>query len=250
MESRTTFGHWFSRRVIAASRRYVLLFWVAALVMVLASPTPIVLGDYDQSSGLGKAMLPQESGSIPIAIPLEGPAGSLFTVSGSGFRPFAVVESIKLGGRGVLGNHTVNTDADGNFVAASLLVPGLDPGRHALSVTVGTGSQETTTVGIFEVTAQQQDTSSGSPAVGFAPLLDADNLERVFNFRNSTKDWIFYDPRPALADANTLKELRVREVYWLKVRRDQDVTLNGKAQRVSCANIGTPSENCWNLVVW
>ncbi|MFB3119302.1 MAG: hypothetical protein ACE1Y2_02090, partial [Stenotrophomonas maltophilia] len=122
-----------------------------------------------------------------------------------------MVESIKLGGRGVLGNHTVNTDADGNFVAANLLVPGLDPGRHALSVTVGSGSQETTTVGIFEVTAQQQDTSSGSPEAGFAPLLDADNLERVFNFRNSTKDWIFYDPRLEFAAANTLKELRVRE---------------------------------------
>ena len=150
----------------------------------------------------------------------------------------------------MLGNQTVNTDSDGHFIAASLLVPGLDPGRYALVVTVGTGSQETTAVGIFEVTAQEQGTSSKSPEAGFAPLLDADNLERVFNFRNSTKDWIFYDPRPAFAAANTLKELRNREIYWLKVRRDQDVTLNGKAQRVSCANKGTASENCWNLVVW
>ncbi len=41
-----------------------------------------------------------------------------------------------------------------------------------------------------------------------------------------------------------------REVYWIKVRRDQDVTLNGKVQRLSCVNEGTTSENCWNVVVW
>jgi hypothetical protein len=218
--------------------------------MVSASPTLIAHGNYDQQSGLGNAMVPRVSGGTPVATPPEGPPGSLFTVSASGFRSFAVVAAIKLGGISVLGNQTVNTDSDGRFVAESLLVPGLDPGRYALVVTVGTGSQETTAVGIFEVTAQEQDTSSKSPEAGFAPLLDADNLERAFNFRNSTKDWVFYDPRPAFAAANTLKELRVREVYWLKVRRDQDVTLNGKAQRVSCANKGTASENCWNLVVW
>ncbi len=250
MERRITLGHWFSRHIIAVSWRYILLAWVAVLVMVSASPTLIAHGNDDQASGSSKAMFPQESGSTPVAAPLEGPAGSLFTVSGAGFRSFAVVESIELGGLGLLGNQTVNTDADGNFIAANLLVPGLDPGIHALLVTVGSGSQETTSVGIFEVTALQQATSSGSPETGFAPLLDADNLERAFNFRNSTKDWIFYDPRPAFAAANTLKELRNREIYWLKVRRDQDVTLNGKAQRVSCANKGTASENCWNLVVW
>ena len=250
MEGRMTFGHWFSHHIIAVSWRYILLAWVAAVVMVSASPPLVAQGNYDQTSGLGKAMFPQESGNTPVAAPLKGPAGSLFTVSGSGFRSFAVVESIKLGGLNVLGNRTVNTDADGNFIAANLLVPGQDPGIHALVVTVGSGSQETTAVGTFEVTVGQQDASSRSPEAGLAPLLDADNLERVFNFRNSTKDWIFYDPRPAFAASNTLKELRDREIYWLKVRRDQDVTLNGKAKRVSCANKGTASESCWNLVVW
>ena len=243
-------GHWISRHIMAETWRYVLLSWVAALVMISASPTLIAHGNHEQQSGSIKAIFLQESGSAPVAVPQEGPPGSLFSVSGSGFRSFAVVQSIKLGGLSVLGNRTVNTDSDGNFIAASLLVPGLDPGRYALTVTVGSGSQATSTVAIFEVTALQQDTSSGSPAAGLAPLLDAGNLERVFYFRNSTKDWLFYDPRPAFAAANTLKELRDREIYWLKVRRDQDVTLNGKAQRVSCTNPGTPSENCWNLVVW
>lgn len=145
---------------------------------------------------------------------------------------------------------TVNTDADGYFIAADLLVPGLDPGIYALAVTVGTGSQETTAVGIFEVTAQQQDNSSGSLEAGLAPLLDTGNLERVFHFRNSTKDWLFYDPRPEFAAVNTFKELRNGKIYWLKVRVDQSVALNGKAHSVSCKDKGTTSENCWNLVVW
>ena len=83
-----------------------------------------------------------------------------------------------------------------------------------------------------------------------APLINSDNLERVFYFDNSTKSWLFFDPRPAFAAANSLKELRDRQIYWFKVRRDQTVTLNGKPQTLTCTNEGTAAENCWNLVVW
>ena len=249
MGRRITSGHWFSRPIIAEWWRYYSLSVVAALVLVSALPTPTAQGNYDQLSGLDKAMLPQE-GSTPVAAPQAGSQGSVFTVSASGFRSYAVVESIKLGGVSVLGNRTINTDADGNFTASGLQVPGLDPGRYALVVTVGSGNQKTTAAGTFEVTAQKQGGASGSPEAGLAPLLDADNLERVFYFRNSTKDWLFYDPRPEFAAANTLEELRDGAVYWLKVKEDQDVTLNGKAWTVSCSGKGTPSENCWNQVVW
>ena len=250
MGRRTTSGHWFSRPIIADCWRYFLLSVVAALVLVSALATPIAHANYDRQLEPGKAMLPQESGSTPVPAPQAGSQGSVFTVSASGFRSFAVVESIKLGGVSVLGNRTINTDGDGNFIAAGLQVPGLDPGRYTLVVTVGTGNEKTTAAGTFEVTAQKQAAASGSPEDGLAPLLDADNLERVFYFRNSTKDWLFYDPRPEFAAANTLEELRDGDIYWLKVREDQDVTLNGKAQRVSCSGKGTPSENCWNLWVW
>ena len=75
MEGRITFGHWFSGRIIAAGWRYVLLAWVAALVMVSASPTLMAEGNYDQPSGSGEAMSPQESGSPPVAAPFldDGP---------------------------------------------------------------------------------------------------------------------------------------------------------------------------------
>ncbi len=211
-------------------------------MVVLASPTLIAYGNYDQKSGLG-AMLPQA--------PQQGPPGSLFTVRAGGFRSFALVESIKLGGIEVLmGNRSVNTDADGNLIAERLVVPGLDPGIYSLVVTVGSGIYKTTSVSTFEITAHQQNASSVTPSSGLAPLLDADNLVRIFNFENSTKMWRFYDPRPAFAAANTLGELRDRDIYWIEVRRDQEVTLNGKPQRVTCTNEGTLSEDCWNLLVW
>ncbi len=236
--------NWGLSRIIAVGWRFALISLVAALVMASASPSQIASGSQGNSEST-PAMFLQEAP----ATPQKGPPGSLFTVRGSGFRSFDTVESIKLGGTDVLGNRTVNTDADGAFTA-ELQVPGLDPGRYALVVTVGTGDNETTVTGIFEVTAQEQATSSVSPASGFAPLIDADNLVRVFLFRNSTKDWLFYDPRPAFAASNTLDELRDGEIYWTKVSRDQNATLNGKPRNLTCANPGTPSENCWNLVVW
>ena len=112
-------------------------------------------------------------------------------------------------------------------------------------------TQQSTAVSIFEANApQSQSAQTSTPASGLAPLINADNLERVFYFDNSTKTWLFFDPRPAFAAANSLKELRDRQIYWLKIRRDQTVTLNGKGQPLNCINEGMASENCWNLVVW
>jgi len=212
-------------------------------VVTSASPTQIASGTQTNPES-AQAMMIQEAPAR------RGPPGFLFTVRASGFRSFEVVESIKLGGKELLGNRTINTNADGAFTAKDLRVPGLDPGRYALIVTVGSGDRETNVTSLFEVTAQERVASGEPPASGLAPLIDAGNLVRVFLFRNSTKDWLFYDPRPAFAAANTLNELFEREIYWIKVSRDQNAILNGKPRNLTCANPGTPSENCWNLVVW
>ena len=203
--------------------RFALISIVAALVVASGSPTPIAFGS-QESSELALTIFLQ---GAP-ATPQKGPPGSLFTVRGSGFRSFVVVDSIKLGGLNVLGSRTVNTDADGAFTAEDLQVPGLDPGKYALIVAVGRGDRETTVTGIFEVTAPAQAASSILPASGLAPLIDADNLVAVFYFDNTTKDWLFYDPRPAFAAVNTLEQLVEREIYWINVSRDQEATLNGK----------------------
>lgn len=238
------------------NRRWKALFSLAVILLAAAgmpaslSPS-VAMADLQQSTLHAEFLSQQGSDGTPGVDPDHGPPGSFFAVSGTQFRSLTVVQSIKLGGREVLGNRTVNTEADGSFVADNLMVPGLDPGSYALVITVGTGSNQTTAVTIFQVTAPERQTvQSSSPAAALAPLIDANNLERVFYFNNSTKTWLFFDPRPAFAAANTLRELRDRQIYWFKVRRDQAVTLNGKAQIVSCTDEGTASENCWNLIVW
>jgi hypothetical protein len=75
--------------------------------------------------------------SIPEATvkvaPTSGKSGDRVTVTGDGFRTFDTVEKIEIGGRGTLGGRTVNTDAAGAFSVSDLVVPGLDPGIHAVT---------------------------------------------------------------------------------------------------------------------
>ena len=58
---------------------------------------------------------------------------------------------IEFGGLGTLGGRTVNTDGNGDFLIEDLLVPGLDPGIHAVKVEVSTGSNRTTSSTSFEI---------------------------------------------------------------------------------------------------
>ena len=236
-------------RLIAPLILVVILLGTAGMPASL-SPS-VAMADSQQRTPHAEFLSHQMSEGTPGVDPDRGPAGSFFTVSGTGFRSLTEVESIKLGGSEVLGNRTVNTGADGSFVADNLLVPGLDPGIYGLVITVGRDSNQTIAVTTFEVTASEsQPVQSSSPASALAPLIDADNLERVFYFDNSTKTWRFFDHRPAFAAANTLEELRDREIYFFKVSRDQTATLNGKEQALTCVNEGTTSEDCWNNIVW
>ena len=80
-----------------------------------------------------------------------------------------------------------------------------------------------------------------APAVALAPLMDNDNLVRVWNFNNSTKAWTFFDPRPAFALVNTIIDITPGEVYWINVLTSEIVTLNGQERALSAG---------WNLLSW
>ena len=54
-------------------------------------------------------------------------------------------------------------------------------------------------------------------------------------------DWSLYDSRPVFASANTVQEIVTGRIYWVKVRENQTVTLNGR-ERVLYSG--------WNLVTW
>ncbi|MFQ6025944.1 MAG: IPT/TIG domain-containing protein [Dehalococcoidia bacterium] len=181
--------------------------------------------------------------------PGRGASGNPVTISGNGFRDFDTVQEIKIGGLGALGGRTINTDTNGAFEADDIIVPGLDPGIHSLEVTVGTGSLETTANTSFEVLAEAVSGVTTAVAAGVAPLGEA--LVRAFNFNNATKAWIFYDPRPEFAAANTLLEFIDGAIYWFRVTTDQlGVVLNGRTRNFTCLNPGTPQEDCWNQDTW
>ncbi|HZA22532.1 MAG TPA: hypothetical protein VFA32_08005 [Dehalococcoidia bacterium] len=68
-----------------------------------------------------------------------------------------------------------------------------------------------------------------------------DNLVRVFYFDNGTKQWSFYDPQPDLDYFNTLTEVVEGRVYWMAVREDQTVLIQGSLHSFIAG---------WNLIVW
>ena len=219
-----------------------------SVVAALPSP-PIVQGDSHQISPPTEIHSRRPTTQAHGIVPSKGPAGTRISLSGGGFRDFAAVESITMGGVDILGNRTVSTDGDGNFQIDGLVVPGLDPGVVALTIRVGTGDLETTAIGTFEITGPAGPSEVVTPVrEAIEPLGDA--LERVFHFENDTKEWSFFDPRPAFSDANNLAEIREGQVYWIKVTRGLTVALNGRQRDLTCANEGSAQPDCWNVVAW
>ncbi|MCH7620899.1 MAG: hypothetical protein IH870_03275 [Chloroflexi bacterium] len=174
--------------------------------------------------------------------PGRGASGTLVTVRGEGFRSFEIVNTIEFGGLGTLGGRTVNTDANGDFLVDDVLVPGLDPGIHAVKIEVSTGTNRTSASTSFEVI---ETGLIGQPTPVADVYAMSDSLLRIFRFDNNTKVWAFNDRREEFADANTLDELISGGVYWILI--DQDVTLDveGILLDLTCK-----ADDCWNLEVW
>ena len=80
---------------------------------------------------------------------------------------------------------------------------------------------------IYAVQASFLPMPSNQVATGLMAL--GGNLVRVWHFNNATKEWPFYDPRPAFADSNTQEEMVPGEAYYNSVDSDQATILNGDA---------------------
>ena len=174
--------------------------------------------------------------------PGRGASGTLVTITGEGFRTFETVERVEFSGLSTLSGSTVNTDKNGDFEIQGLLVPGLDPGIHAVKVEVSTGTNRTTSSTSFEVL---ETGLIGAPT----PIADvyamSESLLRIFRFDNNTKTWKFNDPREEFADANTLDELVSGGVYWLLIDQDVELDVDGVLLNLTCTG-----DDCWNLVAW
>ena len=67
------------------------------------------------------------------------------------------------------------------------------------------------------------------------------NLVRVRHLNRADEQWTFYDPRDDFHEFNTLTDLVTGEFYWIKVRADQTVILNGVEHQLSAG---------WKRVLW
>ena len=174
-------------------------------------------------------------------MPAAAAPGQTITVEIQGMPPYALVDDIIVGRVDLLGNQSITTNREGDATASGLIVPFLDPGHYPVTVKVDTETR----VGQLEVLAE-----AAVPGVA-ATLPDAvsdlgDNLEAIFHFNNTSKEWTFFDPRPEFADLNTLTELNSGQPYWVLVGESQeDVEWNGRLVSFTCA-----ADDCWNLEIW
>ena len=180
---------------------------------------------------------------VPVATievtPAEAQPGDMVTISATNMPVYTDASQVKIGGS-VIGNLNAHTDRDGNITVEDVLVPGLDPGTYSVQLKVKN------TVAIGEIDVLPEGVSGAAAALPGAVADFGDNLDAIFHFNNSSKEWTFYDPRPEFAELNTLSELNGGQPYWVLVKESQeDVNWNNRLIDFTCAG-----GDCWNLEIW
>ena len=167
-------------------------------------------------------------GAVITADPASAASGQIITISGTGFPGFVGLAALTVGGVSALPSPAPATNGDGLFTA-SALVPELAAGSQSLVATVGTGNTAVTATSSFTVlaTAATPTVTTNATEVVFADDIASDNLVRVWLFSNTTKDWTFFDPRPAFAAANSLTDASSGDIVW--VNFTADTTFQGTA---------------------
>ena len=150
-----------------------------------------------------------------------------------------LVDAVIIDGSDRLHNVAYTTDPDGD-VTVEVTVPYADPGFYPVRIVV----EDVTAIVQLEILGEARARGAA------VPLPDAltdlgDNLEAVFYFDNVAKTWSFFDPKPEFAELNTLTELAENNPYWILIKEDQEVVLNGATRKLSCVG-----SDCWNLVIW
>jgi len=80
-----------------------------------------------------------------------------------------------------------------------------------------------------------------------APLVEAGNLIRIWHFDSAAQavppnyGWTYYVPGPEWAVLNSLEEMVEGQIYWINLKQDQTVILNGQERNLWKG---------WNLVAW
>ncbi|MYC28514.1 MAG: S8 family serine peptidase [Chloroflexi bacterium] len=190
-------------------------------------------GEATQSSN--KASDPNE-GEVALSS-IIGQPGSLVTVYGANFTPYAQLENVRVGSEQVMFTPLTRTDSGGRL-SFEVEIPNSKVGTQPIEVTVG----KTVATVPFIVTNLEVSPSE-VVAVGRGLESLGDNLVSVWHFDNDSKVWSLYSA--TLADGNTLTHLVAGETYFIRIRSNMEVTLNNGTSHLTCVG-----SNCWNQVVW
>ncbi|MCH7714136.1 MAG: hypothetical protein IIC99_10985, partial [Chloroflexi bacterium] len=82
-------------------------------------------------------------------------------------------------------------------------------------------------------------TPAPGPSVLLAPL--GDNLVVVWSYDSGARSWEFFSPSPGFTGKNRLSTLVPDQLYWVRVKEDQSVQLNGRQRNVTAG---------WTLIHW
>ena len=162
----------------------------------------------------------------------EGKPGDRVTVTGDGFKAFATVDWIRIGGIEVTPAPTPATDRNGEF-SATILVPDLPEGTNSVEVKVGvTAHANFKVLDVSAPSMMMPAAEAMTPADAFADLIAEDNLVRVYHFDKHDQDnpdtggWSLYDTREAFMSLNSIDMIEPGEFYWLMMSSEQlNVTL-------------------------
>ena len=158
----------------------------------------------------------------------EGKPGDRVTVTGDGFKAFASVEYVRIGGIEVTPAPRPATDRNGEFTA-TILVPDLAAGTNSIEVKVGVTAHANFKVLDTSVSTamMMMESEAAAPADAFAEVIAEDNLIKVYHFNKHEQDdpdtggWTLYDTREAFMSLNSIEMIEPGEFYWLQVSSEQ-----------------------------
>ena len=172
-------------------------------------------------------------------------AGETVTVTGRGFKGFMELTSITIGNLDATPSTKPITDKNGLFRASVVAPAKLSAGTHTLRVSMSGVTSSTTLTVVSGSSGGNTTATTGSrqtPAVAFAPLIKANNLNQVYHFDPARQRWSFYSPDPALASLVDLSVVEPGKHHFVQVKRKQTgVTLGGRTMTLYAG---------WNPMRW
>lgn len=200
--------------------------------LVFAVPFAGAAGEHTVTAMDGAGISSSTTFTVPSPVitltPSEAPAGTVVTVTGTGFPPYTVLSQLAIGPAIVTPIPSVITDSQGNF-SATFVVPALSSGVHTVIATCGAQ----TASGTFEITP--------APVPVSVALITIDGrYSIVWGFEAETQSWRLYDPA-APTFVNTLESLETGKAYWIHVTEDVIIVYGGNRYNLV---------EGWNLIGW